>query len=327
MTDSRTMYYGKGDVLVYRTFVQAMNAYTPIPESGFAGHDNVIFAFNVKIAVRGEAFLPSFTEGDNAMVVATDSMKNFILRHTSEYDGSTMEGYLHFIACKFLDTYAHMTSIELSADRLPFDMLKVPGDDGLTDSGLVYRRSLNDHASAALEVKRGDSGYEVVRHECLVSDLQLIKVKGSAFAGFIRDEYTTLPETWDRPLFIWLNIGWTYEDAGDAINPSNGAYVASEQIRDIAHCLFHERNSPSIQHLIYHIGLRILERFPQLAEVRFESNNRTWETVVEHVPGSEGRVYTEPRPPYGFQGFSMTKEDLKRAGLSASGSESGVFAT
>lgn len=321
---SRTMYYGKGDVLVYRTFVKPMTAFTPIPESGFAGHDNVIFAFNVKIAVRGDAFLPSFTEGDNSMVVATDSMKNFILRHTADFEGTTMEGYLYFIACKFLGTYTHMSSIEISADRLPFDMLQVPGAGGLTDSGLVYRRSHNDHASASMTVERSGNGYAVVRHDCLVSDLQLIKVKGSSFAGFIRDEYTTLPETSDRPLFIWLNIGWKYEDVYNGIDPADGAYVASEQIRDIAHCLFHEKKSPSIQNLIYHIGLRILERFPQLAEVRFESNNRTWETIVESVPGTEGRVYTEPRPPYGFQGFSMTKEDLERVKGEASADGAGV---
>lgn len=314
MSKERVMYYGKGDVLVYRTFGEPMKRIAPIPESAFTGDDNVIFAHNIKIAVRGERFLTSFTEGDNSQVVATDSMKNFILRHAADFQGDTTEGFLEFVSRRFLETYPQMTGIEITGDRIPFLGLQVPGADGLTDSGLVYRFSHNDHPTATLEMVRSeDDEAGIVNHRSGLADLQLIKVKGSGFANFVRDEYTTLPETHDRPLFIYLDIFWKYANADDSLSTEAGNYVPSEQIRDIAHTVFHEKNSPSIQNLIYNIGLRILERFPQIAEVQFESNNRTWETVVEHVPGSDGRVYTEPRPPYGFQGFSMTQEDLTRA--------------
>ncbi|TLS52740.1 urate oxidase [Paenibacillus antri] len=304
--NGRTMYYGKGDVLVYRTYARPL-AVAGIPESGFAGCDNVIFAHNITFAVTGEAFLPSFTEGDNSMVVATDSMKNFILRQTAEFEGGTTEALLAFLARRFLEKYPHATSVALTGDRLPFD--GVPGSD------LVFRRSRNDRASATLTVRRtGDGSLGISSHACALKDLQLIKVSGSSFHGFVRDEYTTLPDSYDRPLFIFLDIGWIYEDPSDAIAPDRGRYVAAEQVRDIAQALFHERNSPSIQSLIYHIGLRVLERFPQLREVRFESNNRTWETVVDAVDGARGGVFTEPRPPYGFQGFSVTKADLPGSG-------------
>lgn len=307
----RSLYYGKGDVLVYRTFAKPLTGVRRIPESGFSGNDNVIFALNVQITVYGDAFMPSFTEGDNTMVVATDSMKNLILRHAADYQGCTVEGFLYHISRIFLSKYPQMSSVQIRADRIPFDALAVPTAQGeLVESGLVFRRSHNDHASVSLEVMRSEDGVEVTGHRCGVSDLQLIKVMGSSFAGFVRDEYTTLPESRDRPLFIWLNMSWEYTNAMDAISPEEESYAAPEQIRDIAHTVFHEMNSPSIQHLIYHIGLRILYRFPQLAKVRFESNNRTWETIVEDIPGSKGRVYTEPRPPYGFQGFTMTRADL-----------------
>jgi len=309
--EARTMYYGKGDVLVYRTYAKPMKSIKQIPESDFTGHDNIIFALNVKVAVRGEAFLPSFTEGDNTWVVTTDSMKNFILRHAAYFEGDTVEGFLYFISDQFLQKYDQMTSIEISADRIPFDSLQVIGDNEFEISQLVFRRSHNDHANAAMVVERSREGNVIISHHSTVSDLQLIKVKGSSFAGFVRDEYTTLPETSDRPLFIWLNIGWQYENTEDMLNTDNGCYVPSEQIRDIAHNVFHDTNSPSIQNLIYHTGLRILTRFPQLKEIRFESNNRTWETIVDKSAEKEAGVYTEPRPPYGFQGFTMTKADLK----------------
>lgn len=315
----RIMHYGKGDVFVYRTFGKPLGGVRPIPESQFTGNSNVIFGFDMDVQIKGEAFYPSFAEGDNSLVVATDSMKNFILAHAGRYTGETGEGLLREIAARFLETYPQMESVLLSAERIPFAEIPVPavpgnGGPAFRDSGLVFSRLRDERAHAAVEIVRQGGSPVLQSHESGLRDLQLIKVRGSAFAGFVRDEYTTLPETFDRPLFIYLNIYWKYADYGDALDPSRGGYVPAEQIRDLAACVFHEENSPSIQHLIYRIGLRILERFPSLAQVRFESNNRTWETIVENIPGSEGRVYTEPRPPYGFQGFSMTQDDLAREG-------------
>jgi urate oxidase/2-oxo-4-hydroxy-4-carboxy-5-ureidoimidazoline decarboxylase len=311
--NERTLYYGKDDVLVYRTYAKRLAGIKPIPESNFVGHDNVIFALKVKFAVYGKQLLSSFTEGDNTLVVATDSMKNFILRHAALFKGETIEGFLAFVSQRFMEKYTHIESIVITGDRLPFDPVYVPGKDEWTDSGLVYRRSHNDHTSASMEITRAEdgAGTTISTHLCGLADLQLIKVSGSSFYGFIRDEYTTLPESYNRPLYIYLNIYWTYNDITNAISENITDYVPAEQIRDIAQTVFHEYKTPSIQFLVYQIGLRILSRFPQLVEVRFESNNRTWETVVETIDDSEGKVFTEARPPFGFQGFSMTRDDLK----------------
>ncbi|MFC5702170.1 factor-independent urate hydroxylase [Cohnella faecalis] len=322
LANGRTLYYGKGDVLCYRTYAAPLEV-ASVPESSCTGDGNVIFAHNIKFAVSGESLLTSFTEGDNSRVVATDSMKNFILQISAQYEGSTTEGLLAFAAGKFLEKYEHITGIELSADRLPFDPVKV----GEGESGVVYRPSRGDYASASLAFERTPQGAKLTDMESGVSELHLIKVSGSSFYGFVRDEYTTLPDSYDRPLFIYLNIHWRYGDAEAGLDGSIGRYVSAAQVRDIATSVFHENNTPSIQYLIYLIGLRLLERFPQLAEVRFESNNRTWETIVEPAGVGTAGVFTEPRPPYGFQGFTMTQADLEEeaalrtaaAGAEASG--------
>ena len=44
-----------------------------------------------EVVVRGETFLDAYTRGDNSSVVATDSMKNFILSQAREYEGATLE--------------------------------------------------------------------------------------------------------------------------------------------------------------------------------------------------------------------------------------------
>ncbi|TCP21655.1 urate oxidase/2-oxo-4-hydroxy-4-carboxy-5-ureidoimidazoline decarboxylase [Scopulibacillus darangshiensis] len=325
-TENRTMYYGKADVYVFRTFAKPLTGVKHIPESEFSERDNVIFGLNAKVALRGKKFLTSFTEGDNSLVVATDSMKNFIQRHAAEYEGATMEGLLAFISERFLEKYDHIESVEMSADEIPFEPIRVPADSGFEQSRLVYNSSRNQYATATVRVDRKANGFEVVEQASGLKDLHLIKVRGSSFYGYIKDEYTTLREETDRPLFIYLDINWKYSNPLDATGANPGNYVAAEQIRDISRTLFHQMDSRSIQQLIYHIGCRALERFPQLQEVSFESNNRTWITIVEDIAESEGKVYTEPLPPYGFQGFSVTRADIEKEGYvsTAEGRESKV---
>ncbi|MFA9557794.1 factor-independent urate hydroxylase [Evansella sp. AB-rgal1] len=308
----RTMYYGKGDVFVYRTFGKPLEGIKEIPESPFKGRSNTIFGMDIKIALKGDAFFSSFSEGDNSLVIATDSMKNFILYHAGEFNGTTMEGFLAYVSEAFLKKYKHITGITISGTQFPFQEVDVPSERGFALSDTVFRQGLIEQPSAALEMERTEGNdYEITKQTSGVKGLRLIKVKGSSFYGFIQDEFTTLPESHDRPLFIYLNIDWKYKNGNDANGIFSQNYVPAEQVAHIAQTVFHEKDSPSIQKLIYDIGLRILTRFPQLEEVSFESNNRTWDTVLEEVSYSpEGQIFTDPRPPFGFQGFSMTQDDL-----------------
>ncbi|PRO67174.1 factor-independent urate hydroxylase [Alkalicoccus urumqiensis] len=301
---ARTMHYGKGDVFVYRTYAPKLTV-PPIPESSFTGRTNTIFAIDANVALEGEAFLPSFTDGDNSMVVATDSMKNFMLHQAGECEKATMEGYFLHTGRAFLSAYSHIEGVTLGGRQKLFREVEAGGEP----SDVVFEEGLLGRPYAEVKLGRDAEGGAVIEDFCGgITDLHLIKVKGSSFAGFIRDEYTTLPETSDRPLYIYLDIFWRYENPEDA----EKAYVPAEQVQGIAQTVFHEKHSPSIQKLIYDIGCRTLERFPQLKEVSFTSNNRTWETIRESVADAgEGQVFTEPRPPYGYQGFTVLREDVE----------------
>lgn len=302
--------YGKGSVLAYRTYLPPLVGIKEIPESSFKGRSNILFATNIQVKVAGEAFRPSFSEGDNSLIVATDSMKNFIQRHLGSYNGSTMEGFLDYVAKAFLNKYHQISSVELTGDLLSFEKMDVLNDEERLASELVFKQSNNEQSQASLLIERTDHSYEITKQQSSLKNLQLIKVQGNSFSGFIRDEYTTLPEDSNRPLFIYLDIHWVYEHEHDALGDQPGTYVAAEQIRDLAASIFDQTETKSIQHLIYEIGCTILSTFPQLRHVSFESQNHTWDLIVEDIPGSDGKVYTEPRPPYGFQLFTVTREDV-----------------
>jgi urate oxidase len=300
-----TIRYGKAQVSLYRTYAQALSGVTAIPESAFRGRTNIVMAADVDVEVMGENFLRAYTHGDNSMVVATDTMKNFIHRTALEFDGSTLEQLLVFLGLRFLATWPHMQRLRLTACESPFDA--VPTPDG--PSAVLFGRSRNDHGYAFLELTSADgSTPRVTDHRMGRIGLQLIKVTGSSFASFVRDDYTTLPEVTDRPLFIYLDIFWRYQDVEATLGRDVTRFVASEQVRDLAQVVFDQFVSLSIQHLVHEIGQRLLARFPQLAEVAFDAQNRLWDTAAVASDDERVKVYTDPRPPYGSIGLVLTRD-------------------
>ncbi len=291
--------YGKANVSFYRTYASPLIGLTPIPESAFVGRPNTLFAYDVEIQVLDQSLAPAYTEGDNSQVVATDTMKNFIHQVAVEFQGSTLEEYLLFLGTRFFETWAHVNSVRLQGRELPYPAVIVPDAGGFGPSGALFSQGGADFGSATLEVVRDGDTARIVDHRGGREQLHLMKVTGSAFADFVRDQYTTLPSVKDRPLYIYLDVFWRYANAADAVDPRHARYVAAEQVRDLVATVFHEFVSMSIQHLLHEMGQRLLARFPQLAEVAFDGQNRLWDTVVVSEADEKIKSYCDPRPPYG----------------------------
>lgn len=302
--------YGKADVKVYRTHAEPLTGITPIPESPFDGRENILAAAEIEVIVRGTQFLDAYTRGDNRLVVATDTMKNFIHAASLRARARTLEEWLLDVGTAFLDTYPHMERLTMLGRDLPFPAAIVPAadGDGFESSDRLFSRDRSDYGSARLELARDEGGaVRITDHESGRRELQLIKITGSAFADFARDEHTTLPERRDRPLYIWCDIGWSYADASHAVLGDPSKYVASEQVADLANAVFHEFVSLSIQHLVNEIGIRMLDRWPQLASASFDAQNRLWDVGAEADDGRT-KTYADPRPPYGHIGLVLRRD-------------------
>ncbi len=81
-----------------------------------------------------------------------------------------------------------------------------------------------------------------------VADLLILKSAHSAFSGFPRDEFTTLPETRDRLLATALTATWTYE--GDAVSFA----PAWRAVRRTLLESFATHDSESVQHTLHAMG-------------------------------------------------------------------------
>jgi urate oxidase / 2-oxo-4-hydroxy-4-carboxy-5-ureidoimidazoline decarboxylase len=275
-SDWKKNYYGKGDVIVYRL---RRDGATP---------QNPVFGANIKMLVYGDAFWPTYTTGDNTGLIATDSMKNFIQREALNYGGSDLEECCRFLGAQFLEVYPQVEGVQVSAVEMPYS--------GIDSSRVAFAPAGPERATARIELNRAG----IVEAVSGVSGFRLLRLSGSAFRGFVRDQYTTLPDLADRPLHMWLDVEWTYSEPQAAFN--SGAAVAA--VRRTVHDVFCGFESGSIQQIIYRIGTRILSENSAIAEVHLEANNRTWDTAAER---GETGVFTEASPPYGCLGLRLRR--------------------
>jgi urate oxidase / 2-oxo-4-hydroxy-4-carboxy-5-ureidoimidazoline decarboxylase len=253
-----------------------------------------LLALDVSMEVLGQGFLAAYTEGDNRKVVATDTMKNVILRNALEYDGPlALEPFLETLGRHFVTTYPEMEGLRLWAHEQPFAQL--------TDR--LFSLGGGDHAVAELELAR--DGLIAARSGQI--GLRLLKTTGSAFTRFARDDATTLPERSDRPLFIHLDVHWRYADPADALAGDPARYVAPGEVRDLVCSVFDEFVSESIQHLVHEMGTRLLERFDVLASVAFRGENHTHDPVPGSDPSADRRAYTAAFPAWGLITLELTR--------------------
>ena len=270
-------YYGKGDVTAYR-----LDRRGNVPDG-----QKPVFGANVLLLIYGDAFWPTYTTGDNSELVATDSMKNFIQRETLNFQGQALEEYCQFLAERFMARYPQAEGARVSASEMPYE-----GFDG----SRAFVPAGPERATARVEI--GASG--LVEAVSGIAGFRLLRMDGSAFHGFVRDEYTTLPDLYDRPLQMWLDLELHYTEPQKAFNA--GAAIA--RAREIVFEVFRTFESGSIQQVIYQMGTTMLADLPHVKEVHLEAQNRTWDTAAER---DRVGIYTDPRPPYGCLGLRLAR--------------------
>lgn len=110
-----------------------------------------------------------------------------------------------------------------------------------------------------------------------IDKLLVLKSTGSAFYGFHRDEYTRLPETWDRILSTEVECGWTWKPFPSladvrALAPKFDA--AHEAARNTTLDIFAKDNSASVQATMYKMCDQILAQVPDVEKVDYSLPNK-----------------------------------------------------
>ena len=212
---------------------------------------NVIRQMSVNVLLHGD-FEAVHTKGDNALVVATDTMRNtvYVLAHRHEL--GTVEFFATRVAQHFVDTYDHVTACDVEISESPWQRIDIGGSPHATS----FIGGGSEQMTAAA---RCDANGFVV--QAGIAGALILKTVDSGFQGFYRDEYATMADTDDRIFATELTATWTYDPV-----PSDWAKSRS-LIRQALLSTFADHTSASVQHTLYAMAEAALAACSQLKEI------------------------------------------------------------
>jgi urate oxidase len=219
---------------------------------------HVVRDLTVRVALEGD-FAEAHVTGDNAEVIATDTMKNTVYAMAKDGLTGSIEAFATLLAGHFLlHRQVHRATIWIAEHA--WDPIVIDGSS--SPDAFLRNGSMTRTATVAAEA----SGVTV---EAGVEELSVMKTARSAFAGFPRDRYTTLADTDDRLMATKVTASWRY-GGGTADLDHDAAY---ERVLATFMRTFAEHMSLSVQQSIWVIGKAILEAEPAIDEIRFALPN------------------------------------------------------
>ena len=239
----------------------------------------------VAIALEG-AFDAAHTDGDNSAVIATDTMKNTAYAFAKDHLDGAIEAYGRALAEHFLES----EQVDTRDRQHPRPTIGARSRSRASRAGAFVRGGEGTRVATVTATRGGTSV------EAGVEDLIVMKTRHSAFSGFPRDRYTTLPETDDRLMATRLTAIWRYG------SPDLDADATFAAVRSTLLEVFAEHDSPSVQASIWIMARAILERHDEVEVVRMVLPNlHHW--LVDLSPfglENDREIYTPTTEPHGL---------------------------
>ncbi len=238
--------YGKARVRVLRIVRQA-------------GGIHAVHEVTASVMLQGD-FSDAYLSDDNHQVVATDTMKNTVHALAREHLTDVIEHFALALGNHFLGKYAHVSRVEIELVSTPWERYSPPGG------------APHPHTFLGTGVGKPFTRVAMTRDETVVAsgvrNVLLLNATGSAFKGFPRDEYTTLPETDDRILSTSMDSTWTFTQPKGDFAAANAAILPA--LLDV----FATEFSPSVQNTLYLMGQAALAAAPAISTISIAMPNK-----------------------------------------------------
>lgn len=213
--------------------------------------------------------LYSYTQGDNSVVIATDTMKNTVYIMAKQHPVTPPELFGAIVASHFVDTYKHIHLAHVKVITHRWMRMTIDGEPH-PHSFLRDGSETRNVEATAIE----GTGISI---RSAVAGLLVLKSTGSAFHSFIRDEYTTLPEVYDRIMSTEVDCGWVWknlsglQEVKSAVPKFDEAWSAA---RNITLKTFATDSSASVQNTMYKMCEQILTAVPEVETVDYSLPNK-----------------------------------------------------
>ncbi|OLN82734.1 Uricase [Colletotrichum chlorophyti] len=289
--------YGKDNVRVYKVQKD--------------GNTQTVTEMTVCCLLEGEIDT-SYTAADNSVVVATDSIKNTTYIKAKENPVNPPELFASILGSHFLDTYPHIHVANVKIVQHRWTRMTI---DGKPHPHSFFRDG-EETRNVEARISRKDG----IALTSAIQKLTVLKSTGSAFHGFVRDAYTTLPETWDRILSTDVDAAWTWKfsDLGGvraAVPKFDPAWRAA---REITMKTFAEDESASVQNTMYKMCEQILAAVPEVLTVSYALPNKhyfeidlSWHKGLKNT-GKDAEVYAPQSGPNGLIKCEVARKETAK---------------
>jgi urate oxidase len=208
------------------------------------------------IALEG-AFEAVYVDGDNSGCLATDTMKNTAYAFARRDPLDHVEAFASGLAEHF-STKPGVSLVSIEAAQHPWQRLSVGG----RPQPHAFAREGGEEWTAV--VTRDARGTAVTAG---LRGLVVLKTAGSAFSGFPRDQYTTLPDTRDRILATSITAAWRYASGFSDFGQRSSVRSALLET-------FAAHRSESVQQTLYAMGEAALAACGGVVDIQLSLPNR-----------------------------------------------------
>jgi len=197
----------------------------------------------VDVALEGD-FAESYLEGDNSRVVATDTMKNTVYALAADHPLRDPESFAISLAHHFVERNTHVSAATVDAVQTPWRRIADaagPHRHSFVGGGSERRICRVHHSRGGTQIESGVRG------------LPLLKTTDSAFRGFPRDEFTTLPEVDERIFATLLEARWTYDPLAVCSKTFDADGIYDRVLATMVG-VFADHKSLAVQQTLYSMG-------------------------------------------------------------------------
>lgn len=210
-----------------------------------------------------------YTEANNSVVVTTDTTKNTVYILAKQHPVIPPELFGAIVATHFVETYTHIHSAQVK--------IKVHRWTRMIVDGEPHPHSFMRDGSETRNVQATANEGKGISIQSAIAGLLLLKSTGSGFHSFIQDEYTTLPEVYDRILSTEVDCEWSWKTFG-GIKDVNSAVPKFDEAWNAARAItlgtFAKDQSASVQNSMYKMCEQILTAVPAVQTVSYSLPNK-----------------------------------------------------
>ena len=226
------------------------------PSTGSERGPHEIVDLTIDVQIEGD-FDAVYIGGDNRACLATDTMKNTVYALARQDPIADVESFALRLADHFAAKPA-VSRVTISAVEHRWERVMADG----RPHPHAFTQPGGERWTAV--VTRDVSGAAVTSG---LTNLVVLKTTDSAFSGFPRDAYTTLPEAEDRILATSVTASWAYRSG-------TSDFGARSRIRRRLIETFAAHDSRSVQHTLYAMGQAALDACDDVSEVSLSLPNR-----------------------------------------------------